>query len=582
MGAKHLYCAFNNVGRGSFYHRKEIISTLWPGDAYVWHPWNERRLRSVCDCNWNTWAGPGGSAKTVDAAVFGIEFWLECPEATAVIVCSTTMKMLRKRIWSQVASYHQRLPKALKVGELIDSDTMIRWKKGDARNGIFGMAVEEGPIDEVLNNLIGIHTHRVFLILDEMQGVREAILAATRNMAKNPVFKFLGIGNPESILDPLGRVSEPINGWDSVERAQTETWEIHPGPALGKGRCDFFDGRKSPACLDPEFAKRNPWMINQQQIDQDLQAARGNENDARYWSQTIGWWPPMGLDNTVLDEAIITKFKCREKAIWTHGFRKFACLDPSFEGGDERVLHIGRFGEVEEQPVEQEGVWNVAPKSTKRWVIGFDEKVPVPVDSNSDTPIHYQIVNRCVEVCRARGITPEFFALDSSGEGGGTRDIFAATWGVVYGVEFGGRPSDRPTNDGTGRTCRDIYDRKSSELNIEVRNFAMSDGIRGLSEAACGQFCARRTEFKNGKYRVEKKADMKKRTGRSPDDADSIAVGVELCRQHGAFALLGGTAVVDQDLSRIAAETEGEFSEENYTVEPTFDWLYELESGRNP
>ena len=191
--SRHNYCAFHNRGKGSYYHRKELISTLWPKD-YAWHRWNERRLRSVCDHSWVTWLGPGGSAKTTDAAVFALQYWLEAPNETAVIVCSTTMKMLRKRIWGQVAAYHQKLPQNIgPVGELLDSDTMIRWRKGDPKNGIFGMAVEEGPIEEVMNNLIGIHTTRVWLILDEMQGVRQAIMLAANNIAKNPVAKMLGI-----------------------------------------------------------------------------------------------------------------------------------------------------------------------------------------------------------------------------------------------------------------------------------------------------------------------------------------------------------------------------------------------------
>jgi hypothetical protein len=243
--ARHNYCAYHNCGRGSYYHRRELITALWPKD-YAWHRWNERRLRSVCDHSWVTWMGPGGSAKTTDAGVFALQYFLEAPDQTAVIVCSTTMKMLRKRIWGQVAAYHQKLPQNIgPVGELLDSDTMIRWRKGDPKNGIFGIAVEEGPIEEVMNNLIGIHTHRVWLILDEMQGVRQAIMRATANIAKNPVARMLGMGNPEGLDNPLGKASEPINGWESVVRGETEQWETNPGPMPGKGVCLFFDGRKS-------------------------------------------------------------------------------------------------------------------------------------------------------------------------------------------------------------------------------------------------------------------------------------------------------------------------------------------------
>ena len=92
------------------------------------------------------------------------------------------------------------------------------------KNGIFGIAVGEGSIQEAVNNIVGIHTDRVLLILDEFQGVREAIIESTRNMAKNPEFSFLALGNPEDKNDIMGRACEPINGWDSVELGVTQEW----------------------------------------------------------------------------------------------------------------------------------------------------------------------------------------------------------------------------------------------------------------------------------------------------------------------------------------------------------------------
>lgn len=569
---RHTFCAYHNRGKGSFYHRKQIIKALWP--SHETHEWFDRRLESTCNYHWNTWIGPGGSGKTTEAAVIGLQRWLEAPDRTAVIVCSTSKDMLRKRIWGSIAQYHAMLPKGLgPVGKLIDTSCLIRWKDGDVKNGIFGMAVEEGPIDQVINNLIGIHTHRVFLILDEMQGVREAIMRATRNMAKNPHFDFLGIGNPESITDPLGRYSEPVNGWDSVERAVTPSWEIHSGPAKGEGRCNFFDGRKSPAVLDPEFARRNPWMINAEQIENDRKAARGNDNDPTLWSQSIGWWPPLGIDSTVLDSAIVIKFRCRERAVWTGDFFRWASLDPSFEGGDKRPLTIGRCGQVtdpgSDDDTPQPG--HIAPKV--RWQIDITEQIEVPVDASSTEPLHYQIARWVKEYLVPKGITPDHFALDSTGEGGGLKSIFDIEWGPVVGIEFGGAPSDNPVPGKPDKTAREEYDRRASELNFNVRDFALADGLRGLPILAETQFCARKTMLKNRKYAVEPKTTRaggekgyKQRMGHSPDHADSLAIGVALCIQLGASPGEGGESVAQSEQAWEAAgrSADGDFNESNY------------------
>src|SRR6266446_5930685 len=477
---KHQFCSYHNVGNGTFWHRKERIKSMWPN--YQWHRWNERRLKAQCDYQWLLWFGPAGSAKSTDAAVFGLEYWLQAPDRTAVIVCSTTVKMLRMRIWSQVAHYHQLLPKNLgPVGDLMDSVTRIRWKAGDDKNGIFGMAVEEGSVEEVVNNLIGVHTERVLLILDEMQGIREAIMRATSNMVANPVFSMIGMGNPDSLTNPLCKEGEPIEGWDSVTRGETEEWENHGGPTKGHGLTQFFDGRKSPADDSPEERRRLHWLSNRDWYEAILKGAHGNANDPRVWQFGIGWPPPMGLESTLLDDAIVVTFKCRKKAIWTQGFRQCAALDPAFGGGNKAKLTFIKYGETENE-----------------------------------------------------------------GEGGGLKAIFDKEWGVVTGIESGGVPSERVIDD-TGKTAKEAYDTRASELCFSVREFALADGIRGMSDSMTFQACNRRTFYRNGKWCAEPKSGSKGRTdergrpvrgykqrmGHSPDDFDSGAVGVEFCYQQG-------------------------------------------------
>src|SRR5213592_4755737 len=105
---RHQYCAFHEIGDVAF-HRKERIKIFWP--QFEWHRWTDRRLDGLCKYRWNVWMGPSASTKTTDAAVCGLEYWLEAPDRTAVIACSTTMKMLRMRIWGQLARWHQSLPK---------------------------------------------------------------------------------------------------------------------------------------------------------------------------------------------------------------------------------------------------------------------------------------------------------------------------------------------------------------------------------------------------------------------------------------------------------------------------------------
>lgn len=528
---RHAWCAYHNKGNGTFWHRRERIKAMWP--SYQWHRWNERRLRGITNYHWVTWLAPGAAGKTSDAACLGVEYWLQAPDRTAVICCSTTMKMLRMRIWNQVTHWHQSLPKGLgHVGDLLDSVTRIRWKQGDDKNGIFGMAIEEGPIEQVVNDLIGIHTERVLLILDEAQGIREAIMRATNNMAKNPRFDCWMIGNPDDMHNILVRESEPIEGWDSVVRGETEEWETKGGPVAGNGLAQFFDGRKSPADDSPEERRRMPWLINKDWVANHLKSVRGNLNDPTFWAQAIGWPPPMGLESTILDDAIIATFHCKDKAIWTEGFIPCAFLDPARTGGDKRILYFGKRG-----------------RSSGNWIIEAGEWINVPIDAdNLVRTIDYQIVDFCKVECQKRGIRPEEFAMFSTGAGGPLLSIFKTEWSpLVTGIEEGGSPTERIIDD-TGKTAKEAYDNRSSELQFNVREFAVTNGIRGLGNEAAFQYCSRRTFYRVGKWCIEPKVGAKGRTdekgrsvkgfkerlGFSPDHGDAFAGLVAHCMAQGA------------------------------------------------
>lgn len=550
---RRLSCARYDVGTLSrFEQRKAISETLWPSDnVYGLHDWSLRRLRGSCEYYFNIWWGPAASGKTTDAAALAVAYWLEAPWETRVMVCSTTKLMLRSRIWSQIVRLWSALPPWLGYkGVLTDSEYNIRWKDGDAINCIAGFGVNEGPVEAAINDIIGVHTHRLFLILDEMQGVREAIMGALPNLVKNPEAHFLGMGNTVSMMSMLCKYAEPIGGWNTVKEAETESWEIDAQEFPGVGLAQFFDGRKSPAVLDPEWGRKHPWMISKEQVDRHI--AKRGMNDPKVWAFTIGWPPKMGMDNTVLSPELIEKFSCRERAYWTEGYKSKAALDPAFaEGGDRKILQFLKVGMVGDE-------------LGRRWVIEFGDWMEVQIDSTSNEPVEYQIVAFVKRECQERGIMPSDFALDSTGIGRGLKSIFDQEWGEVMGIEFGGSPSELIVDD-EGNTAKDVFDRRSSELNIMVKNFAKAHGIRGLSREAGDEFCHRMMSLGGtGKWIVEKKKDMKKRIGKSPDNSDAAACGVALCMQSGAVpgsnTAPGSRSIAQHD----ARASDDYYSDDNY------------------
>ena len=529
---KLLYCAKNDPWpgsilapnyRGRYWYRKEAIFRLWNREDLLWHHWIDRMLKSWCEYNWIVWTGPASSGKSMAASAFALEYWLEDPTHTSVIVASTTKSALARRLWFYVQDLHSKIPpEAGFKGEAIYSEYMIRWRAGDKKNGIFGVAVEEGPIEEAIHNLIGFHNVRVALMVDEAPGVQEALFGACDNLSKNPEFKCLMMGNAESREDPHGRFSEPIYGWPSIDPEKDLQWETSGAMAKGNGVCVFFDGRKSPAITEPDGQKTFPFLINQQQIDSALDYYK-TADDPRFWSQSIGFWPPVTLKRTVLDERIVLNNFVKDPAIWYTKYQWCAALDPSYEGGDRKVYQPFKLGQM-------------GGDDHNRWQIEFARPIELKISIKEEKEIHYQIVQQCIDLCETLEIPPQRFALGSSGEGGGLLSIFRREWGAVVGIEESGAVSDRPISKSNPRLCSEEYDRVVTELWFAVREFAIHGCLRGMPEEALREFYTRRWEIQNHKVRLETKKELKKHFKRSPDYGDAVAFCIELARRLGAIA----------------------------------------------
>ena len=527
---KLLYCGLHEPDpdlrefyRGRYYYRKAAIGIMWRASDVVWHPWIDRMLASWCQYNWITWTGPAASGKSLAASLFALEYWLEEPWATSVIMASTTKSALARRLWYYVQDLHAKIPAEIgNKGEPVYSEYMVRWKMGDKKNGIFGLAVEEGPLEEALHNLIGYHNKRVALIVDEGPGVREALFGACDNLSKNPEFKFLMMGNAESREDPHGRFSEPMAGWHAIDPATDTEWETQGAMAKGNGVCVFFDGRKSPAITEPDGEKKYPFLINQRQI-QDAMDYYKTDEDPRFWSQSIGYWPPVSIKRTVLDERIVYNNHVTQPATWYTSFRWCAALDPSYEGGDRKVFQAFKLGQL-------------GGDDHNRWQIEFAKPVELKISIRQDEEIHYQIVHQCVDLCENLNIPAGRFAIGSSGEGGGLLSIFRREWGPVVGIEEAGIVSERPVSHSNPKPCCEEYDRVVTELWFAVREFAIHGCLRAMPAEAIREFYTRRWDIQSRKVRLETKKELSRHFRRSPDYGDAVAFCVELARRLGAIA----------------------------------------------
>jgi len=489
----------NEGGLGTFNHFVNVTKMVWP--KMSWNPWLEAQVESLCEHDYVGWAGCGASGKTFGATLFATVWWLANPSKTTVVLTSTTAKMIRKRMWANL----QELVRKSRgfPGNMVDSKMSLQAIKGDDRHSISAIAVAEGNTSKAVANIQGIHAERVMVIIDEATDTPEAAFEACTNLSKGcREFKMLVIGNPASKYDPHGRFCTPAKGWRSVT-IEDQHWLTE------RGMCRRFDGMKSPNIS--EGRTKYPYLITHDQV---LSAMRHEgEQSPTFWKYTRGFWSPDGMVKTVLSESIIETYTPTRKLVFTTNVQVVAGLDPGF-GGDRCVLRFAKVGTANDKVS-----------------ILFGDVIHISPNAQLTEPVHYQIANRVKEECSQRGVPPDKFALDSSGEGGGLADILTREWGVVHRVEFGGSASTIPVSDEDSRPCNEAYDRKVTELWFSMRKWVVEERVGGMDIETLQEFCARMFDDSKRKISVETKTVMKQRTGKSPDLADAAVVLLDLVRK---------------------------------------------------
>jgi hypothetical protein len=554
--------------QGRLFHLKNAIDLIWnvprrqhaaargqayderKHDAYIWNEWSENMQRLFCDHPGRTITGPHASGKTTSAAVYHLCAFYAAPTNTIVVLTSTTLPGLRKRIWKEILRYHRLANPGF--GHVAAADYAIRFQKGSDESGIFGIATgqNDGDVKTAVEKIIGFHAANAYAMVDEMQATNEAIVTASISLrAGTDNFEFTGLGNADSELDSHGQASEPIEGWDSIT-VESDFW------LTKRGACLHLDGPESPRIKEGDDFY--PGLMTRRDIE-DTKKEYG-EDSPDFWQRIRGYWAPQGVQKIVLTPAIVNKGRAKEKAIWTGEFMLGAALDPAFEGGDRCALRIGKVGEFAETGV-----------------IGMElcDKIIIKISASDPLPLHYQIVEQVSEILLQRSIPWDMFAMDSTGEGGGLASIFMREKSSAFlPVEFGGRASAmiiRPKSDinPTPKLARDEYVNRRTELWYAFRTVVQNGQVRGLDHETMVEFCQCRYKMQGNLRILESKADMKARIRRSPDLADATVVLTELFRRRGLLddPESAGQEKQGDDWQELARRYDVASDPENYLVE---------------
>lgn len=532
-----LYCYLHNRtieegGLGRAGHFQKAVELIWgkhnKKKHCVIHPWWERMNEAACrdeilvsgekrQQRYLGISGCGASGKSDYGAVKSLIDWMADPVNTLVLCTSTDLKASKLRVWGRIMSYFEAIPKDIAPGVLVASQGVIvttndNGKRLSDESGISLIAGDKRKEREAIGKMIGAHNKRVLFVADELPELSEALLeAAYSNLATNPFFQMIGLGNFKSRYDPFGQFVQPKAGWDSLT-IDDEEWETD------RGVCIRLDGFKSPNLVE----EKDIWPIYGRK---QLTAHRKDlgENSAGFYRMCRSFESPIGLDNAIYSEADLLAGDAYGKATWLTKPTRVSSLDPSFtNGGDRAVQWFGSYG------ISKDGVATLC----------LDSYVLLREDVRKKTETRdFQIARQFKENCIANGVAPKHAGLDATGAGSPFLSIVREQWShEVLGVDFSGAPSELPVSVDNARTAKQAYDRKVSELWYVGKEFLKYGQLKGVTQELAREMKARTYENVKGaeglKVRVEPKDKMKERLLFSPDMADSAFVLLHLCRER--------------------------------------------------
>lgn len=527
LNAARIGLSKKDGGLGRCRHLLEAHNLIWPADLKTLHKWKVDRFKALSDgIKFVSFAGGSGIGKSHDMAQYALLWWWQNPSERAVIICSTTVQMLKKRIWSYVSSSWWKANG--NMPGLISSHPhpSILFSRDDEVHGIHGMAVKEGDADRVLKDMIGIHPKEgLLVVVDESSDVSSTIEEAITNWDSCGIyFQMALIANSKDRFDLHGKFSEPENGWNTVHPDRDERWKTKKG-----GVCLFFDCYKSPAIVSSDKDKL-PFLINAAQIAE--KESRLGKDSPRFWRFVRGFWPPEDANKTVCTLSMIEKYRAKDKAYWSGAFLiTLAALDPAFTSeGDECILRFAQLG------IRTDGKMCID--------FGGPENIlSLKLDSRSKEPVNYQIIQQARDACRARGVPPEHFGIDTWGFGTGAGDIAEKEWSPnIHRIIGIGNPSDKFVDNDMREKANEVYDRKATEMWFAIKTFVESDQVRGLDDTTVEELCSRQWMWKGRKMALEQKKEYKRRMGRedaptgSPDRADAGVMIIEVAQRLGYSA----------------------------------------------
>ena len=408
-------------------------------------------------------------------AIGGIVQWhFDCFDPSITLTTAPNWESVHDLLWGEVKS--QRPVNAL--GRLLDlklDGSPIHYAKGHNAENSAGFQ--------------GRHEQRQLIVLDEAQGIPGYIWEASNSMMTAPDCKMLVSGNPTETSGEFYDLRDDPD-WNVIHISCLE----HPNViAALRGEPAPFPKAVSLLWVE-EMIKEHCQLTAELDADCfEFPPGSGNyySPDDIFRPRVLGLFPKQA-SNSVFGESSIEAARV-SNAMWAESDSFELGGDIARYGNDLTVLYIRR-----------------GPVVLKRYAYakqGLMETVGRIVEALQDIGTEYGIDPRIVGL-----------SIDDGGMGGGVTDRLRELDYSVNAINFGERALRPEDYYNRGSELWFVLARRAQNMNLNLSRLS-NDVYRKVS----AELRARRYKIQSDKtLRVESKDDLRKRLGRSPDDADAL------------------------------------------------------------
>lgn len=544
------------------FHFIEGVNELWgpnnPTTQFIWHPWAYDMLDECLNNQYVAFVGSGSSGKSVFMAVWMLFNFYSDPFNTLCACTTTSIGDGKKRIWGSVTEYHNAVANAetgiSSFSKLVTHPTPQIYainQKGKQleKNGIMMVASERGGKSQKSGKMRGykvgempakngVRRGRFFLCMDEMTDIEAIVLkTAMSNLTKNPFFHAIGAANPSSFHDAFGQFVKP----DGVMKIDGEEVEFNSYAQIddsfyrwpiqqGKGVALHFDEIKHPNFIARKnlYPFLNTWEKIQDAIDTQ------DPNSLEFWRDVRGFWPPVGVVNTIYSEADLIAYNAYSKKVeWQNKdfVVKYMGVDPAFTNGGDRTAV---------------SIISVGKNILNQWQVHIERIKSIYPDASVKDKLVDEAVARDVwELALLENIPSSNIAIDTTGGGSAWGTVFSMVSGKTdwIQVNFGGAASELPISTTDSTKSKDKYVNRVTEIWFSAKELLRQKCLTGVTNELAFEMTNRKyTTTRSGgvgtKVLAEKKEDMRKRMqGKSPDLADATFVAFDGMRQTLKFRM---------------------------------------------